>query len=216
MKVKLTGASARGAYALAALASIAIACGGGGGSSASTGTDSSKVPTATFPATLPEPKIIGAAAFQSGAGAVYVVKSGDSWSAIAARFGVSVDDLLAANSNIDTSQLFPGQSVRLPATDASPTEAPATEPVSTATEAPVTATPQPAATAANTAPAATSSAASPTPGASGQTYTVQSGDIPETIAQKFGITTDALLAANAGLDPTNMHVGDVINIPPKP
>ena len=43
---------------------------------------------------------------------------------------------------------------------------------------------------------------------------MQAGDIPVTIAQKFGITVEALLAANPGLDPRNMHVGDVVIIPP--
>ena len=47
----------------------------------------------------------------------------------------------------------------------------------------------------------------------GTTYKVVSGDTPSGIAQKCGVTTDALLAANPGLDPSAMHVGDQINIP---
>jgi len=47
----------------------------------------------------------------------------------------------------------------------------------------------------------------------GPTYTVVSGDTPSGIAEKCGITTEELLAANPGLDPSAMHVGDVVNIP---
>jgi LysM repeat protein len=54
----------------------------------------------------------------------------------------------------------------------------------------------------------------PTPAALGQTYTVQSGDIPLTIAEQFGISVEELLAANPGLDPTGLVVGQVIVIPP--
>jgi len=47
----------------------------------------------------------------------------------------------------------------------------------------------------------------------GPTYTVVSGDTPSGIAEKCGVTTEELLAANPGLDPSAMHVGDVVNIP---
>ena len=43
---------------------------------------------------------------------------------------------------------------------------------------------------------------------------MQSGDIPETIAARFGITTEALLAANPGVNPNNLQVGQVLIIPP--
>ncbi len=50
-------------------------------------------------------------------------------------------------------------------------------------------------------------------GECGATYTVVSGDTPSGIAELCGITTDELLNANPGLDPSAMHVGDVVNIP---
>ena len=55
-----------------------------------------------------------------------------------------------------------------------------------------------------------------TPSSLGQTYTVESGDYPATIAAKFGVTLEALLAANPGIDPTNLQIGQVLVIPPKP
>ncbi len=55
--------------------------------------------------------------------------------------------------------------------------------------------------------------ATPAPGSCGDTYTVVAGDSPSLIAQKCGVTTDALLQANPGLDPKALHAGDKINIP---
>ncbi len=50
-------------------------------------------------------------------------------------------------------------------------------------------------------------------GECGATYTVVSGDTPSGIAERCGTTTEELLNANPGLDPTAIHVGDQINIP---
>jgi len=44
---------------------------------------------------------------------------------------------------------------------------------------------------------------------------VQDGDFPAKIAEKFGVTLEDLLAANPGINPTDLHIGDVIVIPPK-
>jgi peptidoglycan DL-endopeptidase LytF len=195
-----------GSIALAG--ALASAC---GGASPATAVDLSKVPTATLPAALPEPKIIGSGAAQPGGGSSYTVKDGDTLAGIASRFGVSLDDLRAANPNINGAALSIGQSLRLPAASgvAAPAATlPASTPVPAATGVPATATqPPPVET---PVPVATE-----TPVSVGQTYTVVQGDIPETIAQKFGITVDELLAANPGLNPTSMHIGDVLVIPPR-
>ena len=58
------------------------------------------------------------------------------------------------------------------------------------------------------APAATN-----TPASLGQTYVVEAGDIPVSIAAKFGITVEALLAANPDIDPRGLQVGQVLIIP---
>ena len=191
----------------------AAACGGGSPSSGK-GPDANKVATATLPAKLPEAKILGNSAAQPGGGSTYTVKDGDTLAGIASRFGVSLEDLRAANPSIDASKLSVGQVLKLPvspdaATAASPTPAapppteivPATEPpLATSTPAPVADAPAPAATA---------------PPSSGGTYVVQQGDFPAKIAEKLGITLEALLAVNPGINPTNLHIGQVLNLPPR-
>ena len=46
-----------------------------------------------------------------------------------------------------------------------------------------------------------------------RTHAVTAGETPATIARKYGVNLNALLAANPGLQPTHMHVGQVINLP---
>jgi LysM repeat protein len=47
-----------------------------------------------------------------------------------------------------------------------------------------------------------------------QTYTIAAGDTLTTIAKKFpGVTIKAILDANPGVEPTRLHVGQVLHIP---
>ncbi|HIV03818.1 MAG TPA: LysM peptidoglycan-binding domain-containing protein [Candidatus Spyradosoma merdigallinarum] len=51
-----------------------------------------------------------------------------------------------------------------------------------------------------------------TPAAAGK-YRVKQGDYPAKIAKEHGITTDALMRANPGLDPKRLQIGQEINLP---
>jgi tetratricopeptide (TPR) repeat protein len=50
--------------------------------------------------------------------------------------------------------------------------------------------------------------------ATARTHMVAAGETPVRIARRYGISLDALLAANPGLEPRRMRVGQVLNIPP--
>lgn len=47
-------------------------------------------------------------------------------------------------------------------------------------------------------------------------YTVQQGDLLSTIARRFGVTTQQIIAANPGIDADNLRVGQVLRIPNQP
>ncbi len=47
-------------------------------------------------------------------------------------------------------------------------------------------------------------------------YTVAQGDTFSTIARRFKVSTPAVIAANPGAEPTKLHVGQKLHIPPAP
>lgn len=51
--------------------------------------------------------------------------------------------------------------------------------------------------------------------ASNGKYTVQQGDYPAKIAKKLGISTNALMEANPGINPKRLQIGQVLNVPEK-
>lgn len=175
------------AVTLAAAFALA-ACGGSDGR-----LDPSKVPTATLPAQLPAPTIIASTPLPSEAGRTYTVQPGDSPASIAEQFGVSVEELMEANSIVDPTGLQVGQVLTIPG---EVTIGPFPTPVSTQP------TPSPLAGAA-------------TPAAGETSYVVQSGDNTSDIADRFGVTIEELAAANnATVDELRqLQVGDVLIIP---
>lgn len=201
--------------ALACLSLVAAAYGatacGSGGDDASVAPNLDEVPTATLPADLPEALIIGGGAILPGGGATYTIRAGDTLAGVASRLGITLEDLRAANPDIDPAALRAGQVINLPQLPENlptqaPTDVPQTTPIApeeTAAPPEPTNTPEPPPTS--------------TPSSLGQTYVVEAGDIPVTIAEKFGITLEALLAANPDIDPRGLQVGQVLIIPsPEP
>jgi LysM repeat protein len=178
------------------VAALVVACGGDTDSDDDSSVQSDVIPTATLPAELPAPIIVQGTPVQSGSGVQqYTVQAGDSPSSIAAQFGVPVEDLLSENGITDPTGLYVGQVLTIPSSGGATT--PAAEGVPPTPEPPEE---EPA----------------PTEDESGgeQTYVVQEGDIPETIAAQFGITTEALMAANGITDPSGLYIGQELTIPP--
>jgi LysM repeat protein len=85
--------------------------------------------------------------------------------------------------------------------------------------APVTANPVPTPTTPNASTPAgrqgeRASAGSTTSRPTARTHKVAAGETAVRIARQYGISLDALLAANPGLEPRRMRVGQILNIPP--
>lgn len=51
------------------------------------------------------------------------------------------------------------------------------------------------------------------PSATIGTYAIKSGDTPASVARKYGVKLDALLAANPGLDAKHLKIGQTVTIP---
>ena len=103
-------------------------------------------------------------------GTLYTIRAGDTLAAVAARFGTSVEAIVAANPGIQPLNLQIGRIICVPG-----------------------------------------------PGAGlcpgGRPYTIQPGDTFYQIAQRLGLSLQALLAANPQVDPNRLQIGQVICIP---
>ncbi len=107
------------------------------------------------------------------AGVTYIVKANDTLWNIASRYGLFVNDLLAANPSVDPQRLRIGQSLRIPISG-------------------------------NTGQAAAPASA---------LYTVRTDDTLWDIAANYGLSVDDLLAANSGVDPRRLVVGQQLTVP---
>lgn len=140
-------------------------------------------PPTVPPSTLPEPQ-------------EYTIVRGDNPSAIAQRYGVTLQALIAVNgwTNVSVQFPLPGQTIIIPAGAKNPAYIP---PDQTTTTLAI-------------------DDGAPAEEAVG-TYTIVSGDFPVKIAENFGVTLQALAAANGWEDLARDFPlpGVVINIPPK-
>ncbi|TQN66026.1 Intracellular hyphae protein 1 [Colletotrichum shisoi] len=115
----------------------------------------------------------------------YVVRSGDTLTIISQRFGSGICNIAYASGITNPNFLSIGQSLKVPTHVCNPdnTSCLAREGSDTCVEG---------------GPA---------------TRTIVAGDTFFIVAQSLGLDVNALLAANEGVDPLLLQVGDVINIP---
>ena len=139
--------------------------------------------TGSAPAPGPAPAPSAPAA-AAPAGATVTVVAGDTISSIALRSGVSTQAVLDANGLGWSSVIMPGQQLALPGAGPAAASAPA--------PAPAPAPPAP-------------------PAAAG--YTIIAGDTVSGIAQRHGVTTGALLAANGLGTASIIYPGQTLAIP---
>ncbi|KKM09915.1 hypothetical protein SY88_16290 [Clostridiales bacterium PH28_bin88] len=102
----------------------------------------------------------------------YVIQAGDTFFSLARRFGTTVEAIMAANPGVDPNRLQIGQVICIPRV-APPDRCPA-----------------------GTFP-----------------YVIQAGDTYFSLARRFGTTVEAIMAANPGVDPNRLQIGQVICIP---
>ncbi|MCR4424661.1 MAG: LysM domain-containing protein [Firmicutes bacterium] len=107
-------------------------------------------------------------------GTIYVIQPGDTFWALARRFGTTVEALIAANPGVDPNRLMVGQRICIPVAPPPPVVCP------------------------------------------GFIYVIQPGDTFWALARRFGTTVEALMAANPGVDPARLVVGQRICIPVTP
>jgi LysM repeat protein len=147
---------------------------------------------------------------QAQGGGTYVVQPGDTLFSIAARFNVGVSDLATINKIYDVNTVYVGQVLMLPAMlpyGFSPAYPVSNVPQNPAQPTggviyPVVYTPPtyPSGTTVTTVTSYTS-------------YTVRQGDFLSSIAQRFGTTPEAIMAANSIYNPNLIYVGQILTIP---
>lgn len=135
--------------------------------------------------TIPDAPATSETAANPSSDGGYAVADGDNLWKIARRFGVSVTALKKANAGVRPDRLQPGQRLAIP------------EP----------------------APVEQAAATSPIPGQAVQgsdgvtSYAVAGGDTPWTVAKRFGVDVDTLMAANTGINPKRLQIGQLLTIP---
>jgi LysM repeat protein len=134
-----------------------------------------------------QPPVASPALASAGAAGNYTVQAGDTLGAIAANYGTTVDEIMAANGMTDPNYIYVGQELIVPGAGG----------VVYAASAPA---------------ASSSGGGAPTGGGGGQTYTVASGDTLGGIAANFGTSVDALVSANGLSDPNYLYVGQTLYI----
>ena len=158
-------------------------------------------------------------------GFIYTIVAGDTLFALAARFGTTVQAILAANPGLDPNRLFIGQRICIPV------PAPPTCPgfiytivagdtlfalaarFGTTVQAILAANPGLDPNRLVIGQRICIPVPMPPPTCPGFIYTIVAGDTLFALAARFNTTVQAILAANPGLDPNRLVIGQRICIP---
>uniref|UniRef100_UPI00333E78CA LysM peptidoglycan-binding domain-containing protein n=1 Tax=Tissierella praeacuta TaxID=43131 RepID=UPI00333E78CA len=160
----------------------------------------------------------------------YTIRSGDTLFNLANRFNTTVEAILRANPGIDPNNLQVGQVICIPSTPTPPTCPTGTfaytirsgdtlfnlaNRFNTTVEAILRANPgiDPNNLQVGQVICIPSTPTPPCPPCDGVYYTVRLGDTLYSIASMFNIPLATLIAANPGVDPNNLQVGQLICIP---
>lgn len=164
-------------------------------------------------------------------GTLYTIKPGDSYYELARRFNTTINALIAANPEVNPTNLQLGQQICIPVPP-SPGPCPGGFPYtitigdtffSIARRFGIAV---PALEAANPGvdpnrlqigqQICVPALAPPPVPCPGRNYTIRAGDTLIGIARREGYTLDALIAANPGINPNQLQIGQVICLPPSP
>ena len=124
----------------------------------------------------------------SGGTATYLVKRGDSWTRIADKFDTKPATLAQLNGMKETSMIHAGQKLKVPSSNRTAAAAAASKPAPSATPAPAA------------------------PALNGKTHLVKKGETFSSIAKKYGVSSERLIAANPSIKPTAMRPGQTIQL----
>jgi N-acetylmuramoyl-L-alanine amidase len=143
-------------------------------------------PATAKPAPVRSAPLVSASVRSASGGQFYVVKSGDTLGAIAARHGVGLSQVLKLNGLTMGSIIYPGQKVKVGGASTSVPSAPAAKPAATAKPS--------------------------TPAKSGS-YTIKSGDTLSGIAARNGVRLSDVLSANRLTMSSIIYPGQKLVIP---
>ncbi|MCL6589624.1 MAG: LysM peptidoglycan-binding domain-containing protein [Firmicutes bacterium] len=163
-------------------------------------------------------------------GFLYTIRAGETFFSIARRFGIAVPALAAANPGVDPNQLRIGLQICVPAPAPQPGPCPGgflyslragdtffslARRFNITLQALISANPgvDPGQLQIGQQVCIPAPAPPPFPCPGGFLYTISPGDTFFSLARRFGVTVDAIIAANPGVDPAKLLVGQQLCIP---
>jgi|GEM_PF-1061745 len=144
----------------------------------------------------------------STAAETYKVEKGDTLYSLSRKFGTSVGKIMATNNLTSPQQLTAGDVISMPSKTDITTLVAGSTPTTTVFSIEPAAGPTVTAPTAPAAPTVQAVVATST-----ATHKIQSGDTLYNLSKRYGTTVATLQSLNAGLNPTNISIGQSINVP---